>query len=85
MATTACELTQWKEFGYLDTLAAAQAEAGDFTAAVKYQQQAIAGATDASERKEITERLKLYRNNQPYRERQSYHKPRKPMPLDSAR
>jgi tetratricopeptide (TPR) repeat protein len=40
-ATHACELTHWKDENCLDTLAAAYAEAGNFTAAVKSVDRAI--------------------------------------------
>ena len=40
-ATTACELSEWKGPNNLDTLAAANAEVGDFDSAVKWQSQAI--------------------------------------------
>jgi tetratricopeptide (TPR) repeat protein len=40
-ATRACELTEWKDPGHLDTLAAAYAEAGDFERAVRVTQHAI--------------------------------------------
>ncbi len=41
-AKKACELSKWKESKYIDTLAAASAEAGDFDSAVRYEEQAIA-------------------------------------------
>ncbi|HEU0273392.1 MAG TPA: tetratricopeptide repeat protein [Candidatus Udaeobacter sp.] len=41
-AKKACELDGWLLESYIDTLAAACAEAGDFPSAVRYQEQAIA-------------------------------------------
>lgn len=40
-AKKACDLVKWKRAQYLDSLAAAYAEAGDFDSAVRCQQQAI--------------------------------------------
>ncbi|MCE9562496.1 MAG: tetratricopeptide repeat protein [Planctomycetes bacterium] len=40
-ATRACELTEWSEAGFLDTLAAAYAECGEFDDAVKWQEKAM--------------------------------------------
>jgi tetratricopeptide (TPR) repeat protein len=37
----ACQLSKWNRAGWVDTLAAAYAETGDFDAAVRYEQQAI--------------------------------------------
>src|SRR5262249_19208480 len=44
-ATRACELTDWKENEFLDTLAAAYAEVGDFDKAVEYQKKAVSSLT----------------------------------------
>jgi hypothetical protein len=65
-ATRACELSQWKDFSYLDTLAASYAEVGDFKAAVKWQTKAIELAFTGF-KSQLRSRLKLYEANQPYR------------------
>jgi tetratricopeptide (TPR) repeat protein len=67
-ATRACELTGWKDPGVLDTCAAAHAEAGDFSQAVKWQTRAIDLVNDASRKESFRARLKLYQAGQPYRE-----------------
>jgi tetratricopeptide (TPR) repeat protein len=41
-AKKACELDIWILESYIDTLAAAYAETGDFASAIRYQEQAIA-------------------------------------------
>jgi len=68
MATRACELTDWKNPSYIDTLAAAHAEAGNFTEAVRWQQRSLE-FPDFAKRwgPAAQERLELYRKGQPYR------------------
>jgi tetratricopeptide (TPR) repeat protein len=57
---------------YLDTMAAAHAEAGDFEAAVQKQEEAIRSAKEGHYNKIIYgERLALYREKKPYREHPS--------------
>ena len=41
-ATRACDVSKWKGSSYIDTLAAAYAESGDFQSAIRYEEQAIA-------------------------------------------
>ena len=45
-AKTACNGTSWSEAAYIDTLAAAYAEVGDFDAAIRFEQQAIKGVRE---------------------------------------
>ncbi len=68
LATKACELTQWQNAGYIDTLAAAYAEAGDFEKAVKYQTQVLEDAELVKrEGTELKDRLELYKAKKKYR------------------
>ena len=68
-ATKACELTNWQDPGIVDTLAAAYAEAGDFTSAIEWEKKAIALLTEESRaRSHFGARLKLYESRQPARE-----------------
>jgi tetratricopeptide (TPR) repeat protein len=69
-ATKACELTDWKDFPRLDTLAAAYAESGDFGHAVGFQKKALSFAPQAL-KAEVDSRLQLYKTRKPYRERLS--------------
>jgi protein O-mannosyl-transferase len=68
IATRACELTQWKRSDFLDTLAAAYAEAGDFNAAIKWETKAIETMTDERTREPSRSRLVLYEAGKPYHE-----------------
>lgn len=73
-ATRACELTDWKDFNNLGTLAAAYAETGDFDAAVKWQTTLLELQTaQKAAEKELNERrqtLELYKSGKPLRDDQ---------------
>lgn len=70
IATRACRLSAWSNAFALDTLAAACAEAGQFSDAVKYQQWAI-NRLEPDDRKlqlpGMEERLRLYQTGRPFR------------------
>jgi tetratricopeptide (TPR) repeat protein len=68
LAKAACEATQWKKASYLDTLAAAYAETGDFDKAVEYQQKAL-GLYPEPERKKWQYLVEQYKSKKPYREK----------------
>ncbi len=65
-ATRACELTEWQEASYLDTLAAACAELGEFEDAVKWMEKALALVTADAE-DDYRSRLDLYQDEKPVR------------------
>ncbi len=69
-ATKACALTQWKEGNWIDTLAAAWAEAGDFKRAVRFEERALrTGQPTESDRKQREGRLGLYKQSVPFRDK----------------
>lgn len=70
LAKKACELTNWQNASYIDTLAAAYAEAGEFVEAAKYQREALrdtAYLQNNPEAKGLRDRLELYEAKTPYR------------------
>ncbi len=68
-ATAECEKSSWRNWNYLDTLAAAEAEAGNYDDAVCYEQEAIdLAGKDAQRQKHLKERLALYQDRKPFRD-----------------
>jgi len=71
-AERACELTDYKDPGVLDTLAAAYAAVGKFDQAIETAEKAIELALTAGKKdmaQEIQDRLQLYKSGRPYREK----------------
>jgi tetratricopeptide (TPR) repeat protein len=67
-AQEAVAATNRKDAGILDTLAAAYAEAGDFTNAVAAQKEALVLVQQEAQKAELISRLRLYESNTPYRD-----------------
>jgi len=68
LALRACELSEWRDWGMIDTLAAGYAEQGDFDRAIKYQKQVLEIGKSSNEYDKIKEHLSLYEQHRPYRE-----------------
>jgi tetratricopeptide (TPR) repeat protein len=62
-ATRGCELSAWKVPGYLETLASAYAQKGDFESAVKWQTTANALHTEAQRKTAGEQRLRYFQNS----------------------
>jgi tetratricopeptide (TPR) repeat protein len=68
-ARKACDLTTWKEWTFIDTLAAACAEDGQFEEAIKWQKRAMECAGfPMGEKEQALQRVALYESHKPYRE-----------------
>jgi tetratricopeptide (TPR) repeat protein len=67
-AKKACELTESKQAMFLDTLAAAFAETGEFESAVKWQSKAIELAPSPEDKRDFQARLRRYEDKKPYRQ-----------------
>jgi tetratricopeptide (TPR) repeat protein len=68
LATKACERSQWNEGLYLEVLAAAYAEVGDFEKAVARQERAVELIRRQNGRVQLSEKLlALFRDGKPYR------------------
>jgi hypothetical protein len=68
LAVKACDLSEWKNWGTIDTLAAAYAEIGDFDQATNYQQCVLQMVNPPTDQRKLQQRLALYREHKPYRE-----------------
>jgi tetratricopeptide (TPR) repeat protein len=69
LATKACELTAWKDYRAIATLAAGCAECGQFEEAMKWQKKVLDDTQVLKgEGEKARQRLKLYEEKKPYRE-----------------
>ncbi|HYB91109.1 MAG TPA: tetratricopeptide repeat protein [Candidatus Binataceae bacterium] len=72
-ANQACNLSSWLEWQVIDTLAAAYAEAGNYSEAVVWEQRAIdmAKTASAQDQKDLRDRLDLFKQGKPFRDRKA--------------
>jgi tetratricopeptide (TPR) repeat protein len=74
IATKACGISHWNESGYIDTLAAAYAEAGNFDQAVKFEKRSLSDSSISPRQREERERhLNLFQQRKPLRDNIFHH------------
>jgi tetratricopeptide (TPR) repeat protein len=73
LATRACEVTEYQAAHILSTLAAAQAELGNFDKAIENSTQAVEKGSDEM-KEQLQKELDSYQQNQPWREIQELEK-----------
>jgi tetratricopeptide (TPR) repeat protein len=69
----ACRMSSWKDASYLNTLAAAHAEAGDFASAIQFQERAVAIASKSKDftpasREKFQKYLDQFKQHRPVRQ-----------------
>ncbi len=67
-ALAACKMTKWEHASALDALAAASAESGNYSDAVKWERMAMSLPHMGWDTTEIAARLALYAQHKPYRQ-----------------
>ena len=83
LAQKACEVTKYEQPHILSTLAAAYAETGDFDKAREWSEKAVdlnKKGKDAEITVELAKELDSYRENKPWRERQTQEEADAPKP-----
>jgi Flp pilus assembly protein TadD len=65
-ATSACEIAGWRCASFLDTLAAAHAQAGQFESAIQRAEEVMELASPEL-KADVLARLEQYRDRRPYR------------------
>ena len=65
-ATLACDMTEWRKWPYLETLAIAHAETGNFEEAARWASKALE-LSSPDDRPSIEEKLALFQEHRPYR------------------
>ena len=65
-AELACDLSNWNDWSFVETLSAAQAEIGDFEAAIEMAKKAQELAPEHNH-SELEERIRLFKSEKPFR------------------
>jgi tetratricopeptide (TPR) repeat protein len=68
-ARQSCSLTSYNDPEFIDTLAAAYAESGDFDAAIRTEEKALSLIRSPEDRKVVQKHMTAFKQHRPWRER----------------